>query len=340
MQRRLALALMASIACVPAAAQAAAPAAKLSLLGNAPVGPAAEGVSVLAPVAVWPKGAPQEPGWPGKIAEPVTEEVREDGHLFNVTVPTYQAFLPPAGKANGAAVIVAPGGGFRLLAMQGEGVAVAQWLAAHGVAAFVLKYRLIQSPRGETNEAMRKRVNASLAPGVGGNPGVADGLEALRVIRARAGEYAIDPQRIGAVGFSAGGHVAGMMALAARPEDRPNFAGLIYGMPFVSPLPALPPANLPYPPGTPREVWLQPPAKPAPGRLPPQFMALAQDDLVAGLGFRAYYDALYEAGYRPEMHLYQRGGHGFGARFIGGTTDHWLDEFLWWIEGEGLTKAK
>jgi acetyl esterase/lipase len=329
----------ASLLTTPASAKST-----LSLLGTAPPMTQADGARVLAPQPVWPQGVPEIAGWPGKVPVAVSEELREDARtgrsLWNVTVPSYQAFLPAPGKATGAAVIVAPGGGFRLLAIDGEGTQVGQWLAAHGVAAFVLKYRLVQTPPGETNEQMRARVNRDLKPGVGGDPGVADGLETLRQVRARAGEYGVDPQRIGAVGFSAGGHVAGMMALAKSPADRPNFAGLIYGMPFTSPVPDLSPANLPFPPGTPSEPWLQPPPKPAPGRLPPTFMAAAQDDVVAGLGFRAYYDKLYASGYRPELHLYQRGGHGFGARAISGTTDHWLDEFLWWIEGEGFTGGK
>lgn len=338
---RFAVMLLASVSllCAPALA-----APKLSSLGSAPAETAADGGRVLAPLPVWPGGVPEIAGWPGKVSVPVAEELREDAKtgrtLWNVTVPTYQAFLPSPGKATCTAVIIAPGGGFRLLAIDSEGTQVGQWLAAHGVAAFVLKYRLIQTMPGETNEQMRARVNRDLKPGVGGDPGVADGLETLRQVRAHAAEYGVDPQRIGAVGFSAGGHVAGLMALARKPEDRPNFAGLIYGMPFSSPTPDLPPANLPFPPGTPSEPWLQPPAKPAPGRLPPLFMALAQDDLVAGIGFRAFYDKLYATGYRPELHLYQRGGHGFGARTIGGTTDHWLNEFLWWIEGEGLTRGK
>lgn len=338
---RLAVALIASVSLSAFCAQAA---STLSPLGSVPAGTAADGSRVLAPVPVWPGGVPEIAGWPGNASVPVVEQLREDAKagrtLWNVTVPSYQPFLPPPGTATGAAVIVAPGGGFRLLAIDGEGIQVAQWLAAHGVAAFVLKYRLIQTPPGESNEQMRIRVNRDLKPGVGGDPGVADGLETLRQVRAHAGDYGIDPQRIGAVGFSAGGHVAGMMALASRPEDRPNFAGLIYGMPFSMPSPTLPPANLPFPPGTPSEPWLQPPTRPAPGRLPPMFMAMAQDDKVVGSGFNAFYDRLYTAGYRPELHLYQRGNHGFGAHTIGGTTDHWLDEFLWWIRGEGLAKGR
>lgn len=304
-------------------------------------GVASQGVRVLAPLPVWPKGVPSMAGWPGAASVPVTEELRESGEqVFNVTVPTLQPFLPDPAKATGAAVIVAPGGGFRLLAIHHEGTRVAQWLAERGVAAFVLKYRLVQSPPGETNEAMRKRVQEKFATGIGGLPGVEDGTEALRIVRAHAAQWGIDPRRVGIMGFSAGGHVAGMTMFAAEPKDRPEFAGLIYGMPFGTPEPVIPPANLPYPEGTPKEPWLRPPATPAPGRLPPMFLAMAQDDLAVGQGFRSFYDQLFAAGYRPETHLYEKGRHGFGMAARGTTADHWIEEFLWWIEAEGLTRPK
>lgn len=334
--RRSLSALLLAVAVLPSVPASAA----LSTLGTLPAGKRADGVEVQAPVAIWSKGVPTPKDWPGLVSAPVTEELRDDGQtLWNVTVPSYQAFLPSPEKATGAAVIIAPGGGFRLLAMRHEGTRVAEWLAEHGIAAFVLKYRLIQTLPGETNEAMRKRVVATIPAGVGGDPGVADGLETLRLLRSHAAEYHIDPKRIGVVGFSAGGHVAGMMALAPE-ASRPDFAGLIYGMPFGAKLPELPPANLPYPAGTPDEPWLRPAPKPAPGRLPPLFLAMAQDDMAMGFGFRPFYDALFASGYRPETHLYERGGHGFGMKQTGGTTDHWLEEFRWWIAGEGFTSGK
>lgn len=289
-------------------------------------------VTELAPLPVWPKGVPATPGWPGLAKVPVQEELREQGEqVWNVTNPTLQPFLPDPARATGQAVVIAPGGGFRLLAIHHEGTRVARRLAEHGIAAFVLKYRLIQSPPGETNAAMRQRVQTSLAPGVGGEPGAADGLEALRIVRAHAAEWHVDPHKVGIMGFSAGGHIAGM-AMFAPPAERPDFAGLIYGMPFGDPPPAIPPANLPYPPGTPSEPWRQPPATPAPGRLPPMFLAMAQDDMAVGVGFRAFYDRLFAAGYRPELHLYERGQHGFGTQTRNTTADHWLEEYLWWLD--------
>jgi acetyl esterase/lipase len=337
---RTALTLLASLSLLayPSLSAAAPSGSEVSALGAAPAGETREGIRILPPQAVWPQGIPDMSRWPGRVSVPVTEEFRgndQAGHtLWNVTRPSFQPFLPSPDKATGAGVIVAPGGGFRLLSIDNEGNDVARWFAAHGVAAFVLKYRLIQTLPGETAEQMRQRVNRDLSPNDKGKPAVDDGLETLRQIRAHASEFGVDPQRIGTVGFSAGGHVAGMMALAPQTADRPDFIGLIYGMPFSSPLPPIPAANLPFPPGTPSEPWLQPPAKPAPGRLPPMFMAGAQDDVVAGFGFRGFYEALHAKGYRPELHLYERGGHGFGARTLNGTSDHWLEEFLWWIEGE------
>lgn len=295
----------------------------------------------LAPLPVWPKGVPSMKGWPGLAAVPVQEELRENGEqVFNVTVPTLQPFLPDPAKATGRAVIIAPGGGFRLLGIHHEGTRVARWLAARGVAAFVLKYRLIQTPPGESNEAMRQRVLKTLAPGVGGNPGVEDAQEALRIVRARAKEWCIDPARVGVMGFSAGGHVAGMTMFAPDPAQRPDFAALVYGMPFGEPGPQIPSANLPPPAGSAAEPWLQPEPTPAPGRLPPLFMIMAQDDMAVGLGFRAFYDKLFAAGYRPELHLYARGKHGFGAASRGTTADHWLDEFGWWLDAEVPGAAK
>lgn len=300
-----------------------------------------------APVKVWPGTPPLAPNWPGAAPMPVAEQtIATPGdpwseQLWNVTMPTYQPFLPPAGKGNGAGVIVAPGGGFRFLSIEKEGRAVARWLADHGIAAFLLRYRTIARLPGETVEGMRTRINADprFDDGVKGAPAAADGAQALKAIRARAAEYGIDSHRVGVVGFSAGGHVAGMMALAADAKDRPDFAGLIYGMPFVTKLPPLPRANLPYPPGTPAEVWLRPAPTPAPGRLPPLFMVMAQDDTAAGEGVRRFYQTLYDADYRPELHIYATGGHGFGMKPQGNTADLWMEQFHAWMAGEGKLKG-
>ncbi len=309
--------------------------------GTSQAKPCAQDVCTLAPQLLWPAGVPAIPNWPGTAPAIGPDEVREGGEVVvNVSQPSYQAWLPRASAATGAAVLIAPGGGFSALSIRSEGSQVAQWLAAQGIAAFVLRYRTFYQAPGETRESLNKRMFGSLASGLSGAAAVADGMEALRQIRASAAEFGIDPQRIGAVGFSAGGHVVGMMALAANERERPDFVGLIYGMPMTTPLPSLPPANLPYPAGTPAEPWLRPKPTPAPGALPPTFIAMAQDDMAVSSGVRSYYDAMLAAGYRPELHLYQRGNHGFGMRKQGSTSDHWPQAFGWWIEAEGFKKPR
>lgn len=284
------------------------------------------------PVALWPDGLPDGGRWKGALDQPVAEELRDNGAtLWNVTMPTLQPFLPPKGRGNGAGIIVAPGGGFRLLSIQNEGVKVARWLAQHGYAAFLLKYRVVQQAPGESVEALRKRVAATMTIDQTGEAGVADGQQALRLLRAHAADYGIDAHRIGVVGFSAGAHIAGMLAHAPLRRDRADFAGLIYGLPFPAGMPPIPAANLPFPPGTPKEPWLQPRPTPAPDVLPPIFIAMAQDDLAVGGGVRDYYAKLFEAGYRPETHLYARGGHGFGMMGTGLTVDHWIEGFDRWV---------
>ncbi len=293
-------------------------------------------VQVLDPVPVWEGAVPDIEGWPGYDHDPVTETISEDGEFIsNVTTPTFQPFLPAPDTATGAAVVIAPGGGFRLLSIRNEGTELAQWFAERGVAAFVLKYRVAPLV-GEMDEF--RKMLWGLPRGLPGKAGVADGLEALRRIRERADQYGIDAERIGSIGFSAGGHVSGMMAIAVKPEARPNFAGMIYGMPYEGELVALPAPFLPESFEALVAPFSAPPRTPAPDALPPLFMAMAQDDRAAETGFRAFYDRLFDAGYRPELHLYQRGGHGFGIRGHGTTADRWPGQFLAWLEVEGFLK--
>ncbi len=289
---------------------------------------------VLAPVRLWPGEAPGMREWPGRSPQPVAETTSADGETVrNVVDPSYQAFIPDPATATGAAVIISPGGSFRRLGIKKDGTEVAAWLASRGIAAFVLKYRLIQ--QRDDDPAAAERIKA-ISLYVIEAPGVEDGIQALKIIRARAAEYGIDPARTGAMGFSAGGHVASMMALNPQVSERASFSAPIYGAPFLAKMPDLPPANLPPPPGAPTEPWLAPKPVPAPGALPPFFIAMAQDDLAVGQGVRQFYDAMFAAGYRPELHLYVRGNHGFGMRPQGSSSDHFLQEFYWWLEATGI----
>jgi len=185
-----------------------------------------------------------------------------DTLVWNVTQPTLAVIKPAPGKANGAAVIVAPGGGFRVLSYQNEGLRVAQWLAEHGITAFVLKYRLHRMPDdpAEVRKGLDQMLAAAASRPAGKPPqgvpppgmppmefgplelqAIGDGQQAVKQVRQRAKEFGVDPQRIGIIGFSAGGAVAGGAAVRAQPADRPNFVGIIYaGLPDAIPAQAPP----------------------------------------------------------------------------------------------------
>ncbi|NJC34133.1 acetyl esterase/lipase [Sphingomonas jejuensis] len=235
----------------------------------------------------------------------------------NVTVATLTPFLPDPARATGAAVIVAPGGGFRTLSMENEGWDVARALAARGVAAFVLKYRLNQTPADMAGfERSMQEMFSAAAPRprpdpqaamAGLAPQIADARAAFALVRRRAGEWRVDPDRIGMVGFSAGAMLT--LATTLRGEDaRPAFIGNIYG-----PIGAM-------------EV---------PADAPPLFIALAADDpFFANSGF-GLIDS-WKAAERPvEFHLYEQGGHGFGMYPKTTTSTGWFDAFARWLGMHG-----
>jgi acetyl esterase/lipase len=144
-----------------------------------------------------------------------------------------------------------------------------------------------------------------------GRYGIADGIQALKVVRRHAAEWGVSPDRIGFLGFSAGAMVASGAVLQADSAGRPNFAALIYGAPF-GVMPAIP------------------------AKLPPLFMAWAQDDRVALDPVVRFRDALIAAGQRPEIHVFSAGGHGFGMRKQGTSSDHWIDELYYWLKAQRL----
>jgi acetyl esterase/lipase len=241
--------------------------------------------------------------------------------VANVSVPDYTPYLPAPSNNTRTGVIIAPGGAFRILAVDHEGRDLARFLAKRGIAAFVLKYRVMQTdpnapppgpPPPQANGAPRATPPDMLKAA---SMGVADGERAIAMIRARAGEYAIDPNRIVFTGFSAGAHVAAYMALNADPSARANYVAPIYGAPFVEQQPAIP------------------------ADMPPVFIVWAQDDQLVGRFVRAFYDALLAAGKRPEAHFYMDGGHGFGMMTPGKSSDAWRDAFLNWLGANGLTRA-
>lgn len=240
----------------------------------------------------------------------------------NVTVATLTPFLPDPAKATGTAIVVAPGGGFRTLSMSNEGWDVARALADQGVAAFVLKYRLNQTPADMAafEQSMREMFSGAARPARPAPeemmariaPQIADARAALALIRRRAPEWRIDADRIGMVGFSAGAMLT--MATALNGQDaKPAFIGNIYG-----PLGAMTP----------------------PTDAPPLFVALAADDPLFGNTGYGLIDSWRTAKRPVEFHLYEQGGHGFGMYQKETTSTGWFGAFSRWLGMHGYLKPK
>jgi len=253
-------------------------------------------------INIWPSVAPGSEHWTQK--ETTIRNTPVGTVIMNVVTPTLTAYLPDRAKATGTGVIIAPGGAFVALAISLEGTDAARWLQERGIAAFVLKYRTVE-----------KRGNGipEMDMDTAGRYGIADGIQAIKVVRQHAAEWGVSPNRIGFMGFSAGGMVASGTILQTDSAARPNFAALIYGAPFGR-MPSIP------------------------ARLPPIFMAWAQDDRVALAPVVRFRDALIAAGDRPEVHVFSAGGHGFGMRRQGTSSDHWIDELYQWMDAQGFTR--
>ena len=230
----------------------------------------------------------------------------------NVTVATLTPFLPDPSKASGTAVIVAPGGGFTTLSMQNEGWDVARALAARGVAAFVLKYRLNQTPgdmaayQRSLQERMAGGPPRPNAAAMMANlaPQLADARAAFALIRSRAAEWHVDPARIGMIGFSAGAMLTLANTLNGQADAKPAFIGNIYG-----PIAAMT----------------------VPADAPPMFVALAADDPLFGTGNFGLIES-WRAAKRPvEFHFFEQGGHGFGMYPKKTTSTGWFEEFARWM---------
>jgi acetyl esterase/lipase len=263
-------------------------------------------------VRIWPGAAPGTEDWTVVEKDNIGPGSSVPVLVTNVTVPTLTVFRPAPGHESGAAVIVAPGGGFQALAFNSEGVMVAKWLAERGVTAFVLKYRVKFTPGsaptgagGAADFDRRQQVHEASA-----QIAMADGLQAMRYVRANAAKYRVSPDKIGFMGFSAGAMTTMRVVANAAPGDRPNFAAPIYG--------ALQAGKSP----------------PADG--PPLFIAAARDD--PQVPVRKSVDiflAWKEAGLPAELHIYETGGHGFGMLKKNKASDHWTAAFEDWLRAHG-----
>jgi acetyl esterase/lipase len=276
-------------------------------------------------IPLFPNGAPGTEHWSQqeKISMSAPNNASSIRLVRNVTNPTLTVFLPPPEQNTGTSVIVCPGGALHVLAIDHEGYDVARWLNARGIAAFVLKYRLLETPDDdEESEAYMQRILASddtmrafsleLQPHV-----LADAQQAIKTIREHAAEWNLEPDRVGILGFSAGGFVTASLALEHHASTRPDFAAPIYAA-----------------------VWED---VKAPENAPPLFLALASNDEFGELMISSslkLYRAWQQAGFSAELHAFSSGGHGFGMRVQGLPSDGWIDRFYDWLVAQGFVTSK
>ncbi len=238
--------------------------------------------------------------------------------VTNVSAPTLTAYLPDPAIANGTALVIVPGGGFMALSINSEGNMVADWCVKNGIAAFVLKYRV--APTGEDGVAefsqavgdrdvFMKKVGAVIPLAV------ADGRAAVEYVRSNAAEYGIKPDRIGIMGFSAGGGVVGGVVYDHTPASRPDFAVPVYS------------------------ALQRDDTQPVPDDAMPLFVVCSADDM---FGFQNQSADIFKkwnaAGKPVELHLYEKGGHGYGAKKQGNPSDKWMDAFGEWLGSHGWLK--
>ena len=251
--------------------------------------------------------------------------------ISRVTEPTLEFFLPAPGKANGAAVVICPGGGYAVLAYDHEGIQVAKWFAARGVSAAILKYRLPHS------DIMSDK---SVGP-------LQDAQEAIRHLRRRAAELHIDPSRIGIMGFSAGGHLAASASTrhaepVYTPSDttsaRPDFSILCYAV--ISLQEGLThrgsSENLLGPAPYKQELDRASNELRVDTTTPPAFLVHSQDDKTVPVqNSIQYYLALTRQGVAGELHLHEKGGHGYGLGVNPGSPAHWTKDLEAWLQRHG-----
>lgn len=248
-------------------------------------------------VYLWPNGAP---GSEGKTGEEVVKIQPAGDHVIsNVHKPSITVYLPPKETATGAAVVIAPGGGHSALWMDHEGYNVAKFLQDHGVAGFVLKYRLARE-----KESTYTIEGTSLA----------DTQQAIKLVKSRSAEWGVDPARVGVIGFSAGGELAALAATHPGEGSSVAFFGLMY-------------------PAIPRDMPLSKDMPPA------FLVCGENDRQNISQGLPELYLAMKKAGAQAELHVYTNVGHGFGVRATTkGPVAQWPQRFYEWMDARGLLK--
>ncbi|MEI9988432.1 MAG: alpha/beta hydrolase [Rhizomicrobium sp.] len=288
--------------------------------------------------AIWPGTAPGSEKW---TQQPNDFSLFGAHAVYNLVRPTLTAYFPDPGKATGIAVIVAPGGGFRFLNIDVEGTNIARWLAAHGIATFVLKYRTAQMPdstpgflialtqylgrlKDASERAAKGEISLAGGPDKSGSDtppnmfdwpayAVADGVRAMKLVRGHAAAWGIAPDKIGFMGFSAGSMVTYGVLTSAPPEDMPSFAAPLY--------------------------YSLSPAVPLPAKAPPLFLAAASDDPISW-GMPQTYARWIAAGHAAEIHMWAKGGHGLGMTQDSLGASNWIGLFDAWLGTEGFRDPK
>ncbi|HSI35318.1 MAG: alpha/beta hydrolase [Phycisphaerae bacterium] len=286
---------------------------------------------------VWPAAAPGETRTvQEKWANPAKPGEKPIKRVTDVTQPTLTVYRPPADKDTGAAVIVAPGGGYKALMMDYEGEDVARWLVTHGVTGIVLKYRL-PAPEGTPRHL----------------PALQDAQRSISLVRSRAAEWKIDSQRIGMLGFSAGAHLSAACSTnfdrraypAADDIDkvscRPDFAVLVYPGLIIE-KPPTPGSTLPpggAPPAGPLSATLSPEIR-VTKDAPPAFVVMGHDDRVDSENAVFYYLAMKRAGASAELHVYATGPHGFGIKPSEKPHGTWPDRLTDWMKQQKVVAPR
>ncbi|WP_163233974.1 alpha/beta hydrolase [Caulobacter rhizosphaerae] len=283
-----------------------------SLVAPSPVAPLAASGRQEEIVPLWPGPAPLsvDVSGPETYKQVDLPGIGSIGVVVDVSQPTMTVIRPEPGKATGAAMLVVPGGGFAALAWDHEGLEAGRWLAARGVTAFVVKYRVgkVTPPAGPAPKSAAEFLRRVLEPGR--QLALADVGQAVRRVRSDAAKWGVDPHRVGMIGFSAGAITTMGLVLEGAQDVRPDFAAPIYGMAAVE----------------------RPVAKDA----PPLFIVATQDDETVPVeGSERLFDLWTKAGRPAELHLYQQGRHGFGMRAKGLPVDGWTDALERWLATHG-----
>lgn len=275
-------------------------------------------------IELWPNAAPGEKGNIGEekdTTKPTDQLVagKRVIRLGNVSKPTISFYRAPADKDTGTTVLVCPGGGYHILAMDLEGTEICEWLNSVGVNAALLKYRV---PK-------REELERHAAP-------LQDAQRALGLLRSRAKEFNIDPQRIGALGFSAGGHLIAALASSAAQRTYPS-------MDDADSASCRPDFNIIIYPGylvLKDEGDKINPSVQVTTNHPPTFLAMTQDDPVRVENAVLYYLALKQAGVPSEVHVYPKGGHGYGLRRSEHAVTTWPERAADWMRSLGWLRRR